>query len=114
MAVLKLKYPIVVGGRPIEALTLRRVDGGAMRLMDRNGVLSLMAEIDKRRTAGAADAEQLPAGMIDRLAPVFARLAGVGEEVIDALDAEDFLALFGMLEEVMPSGVPLSPATTTT
>lgn len=113
MPVLTLKRPVQVNGTTYEALTLRRADGGAMRQLDRSGALGLMAEVEQRQKAGKAGIELLPPGLLDKMAPFFARLAGVDEAVIDALDADDFMSLFEMIEEVMPSG-PLSGATTTT
>lgn len=113
MPVLPLKTKVAVNGQTYEALTLRRADGGAMRLLDRSGALGLMAEVEQRQKAGKAGIDLLPPGLLDKMAPFFARLAGVDEAVIDALDADDFMALFEKVEEVMPSG-PLSGAPTTT
>ncbi|CAM5399406.1 hypothetical protein AFEL58S_02011 [Afipia felis] len=113
MAVLPLTEKKTVNGVTYEALTLRRADGGAMRLLDRSGALALMAEVEKRRAAGVTGLDLLPTGLLDKMAPFFARLAGVDEAVIDALDSRDFMALFDEIEEVMPDG-PLSPAATTT
>jgi hypothetical protein len=104
MAVLTLKHPIQVNGRPYEVLTLKRADGGALRLLDRSGALGLMATVEKRRAEGASGLDLLPIGLFDKLAPFFARIAGVDEAVIDALDIDDFMALMDKLEEVMPSG----------
>lgn len=113
MAVLTLKYPKTVNGKVYEALTLNRADGGAMRLLDRSGALNLMAEVEKRQKAGNTGLDLMPAGLLDKMAPFFARVAKVDETVIDALDSEDFMALFDKIEEVLPNG-PLSSGTTTT
>lgn len=113
MAVVPLKFPKDINGQHYEALTLRRADGGALRLLDRHGAIGLIAEAESRRKAGAEGVAILPAGLIDRMAPFFARVAGVDEAVIDALDAEDFMSLFDKIDEVMPAS-PLSGKTSTT
>lgn len=107
MTVHTLKYPKTVNGKSYEALTLTRADGGAMRLLDRAGALALMGEVEQRRNEGKTGMALMPAGLIDKMAPFLARVAGVDEAVIDALDAADFMELFDKLDEVLPDG-PLS------
>lgn len=108
MTVITLKHPVDIAGRRYEALTVRRARAGDVRVLDRSGALALIAQIDG--AAGAPPA--LPAGFIDACAPFLARIADVDEAVIDALDAEDFVALFELLGGALPTG-PLLPATST-
>lgn len=110
MAVHPLKHPKTINGQRYEALTLQRPDAGAIRYLDKSGALDMI--LSMRGEDGAAGG-RLPVGLFDKMVPFFARLAGVDEAVIDALDYEDFMALLDKVDEVMPSG-PLSGAPTTT
>lgn len=121
MPVLTLKHPFDLNGKRYEALTLRRATGGMMRLLDRSGALGLISKMQedllRHQKAGMTDeqaaAAALPAGLLDKLGPFFAKAASLDEAVIDELDAEDFMALFEKLGEVLPED-PLAkrPATT--
>lgn len=113
MAVHTLTKPVTVNGKVYEALTLHRADGGAMRLLDRTGALALIGELETRRSEGVKGLAVMPSGLLDKMAPFLARVCGIDEAVIDALDAADFMALFDKIDEVLPDG-PLSSATTTT
>lgn len=111
MAVYPLKHPKTVNGQRYEVLTLQRADGGALRYLDRSGALELILSMKETVASGAAI--KLPLGLIDKLAPFFAMVAGVEEAVIDRLDHEDFMGLFDKVDEVLPDS-PLSGPTTTT
>jgi hypothetical protein len=127
---LTLKKPITVEDKQYTHLVLRDCDGGALRLLDRSGLLALVtqmgtkmvelraAKIKAGMSAELADAEAvteaLPPGVIDKAGPVIANLAGVSETVIDRLSGDDYIDAFGALMEVMPQGGPLSRPTNTT
>ena len=120
MPVVMLKHPFDLNGKRYEALTLSRAKGGALRMLDRSGALGMMQELGKAVAKAKAGAQaagldpekeenlavDIPAGLIDKLAPFLATLAGVDEAVIDEVDADDYLALFAKVEECMP-GSPL-------
>lgn len=110
MAVFPLKHPKTINGQRYEVLTLSRPDGGAVRYLDRSGSLDMIMSL---RGADLTDKSRIPVGMIDKLAPFFAMVAGVEEAVIDRLDFEDFMALFDKLDEVLPDSPLSDPATTT-
>lgn len=108
MAVYPLKHPKTINGKLYEVLTLQRPDGGAVRYLDKSGSLELILSLKE----SGADTK-LPPGLIDKLAPFFAMVAGVEEAVIDRLDFEDFMGLFDKVDEVLPESPLSAPKPTT-
>lgn len=114
MGVHTLKAPVALNGKTYEALTYRRARGGDIRLLDRLGLIELIVAMQDKIVIvdGEPVLKEYPTGLIDKAGPFFARCCDVDEAVIDALDGEDYMALVGKLEEMMPE-VPLSAAKTT-
>lgn len=116
MGVFTLKTPVTVNGKTYEALTYRRARGGDIRLLDRLGLFDLIMKMQdsiEKDEAGQPVVKEMPVGLFDKAGSFLARVTDTDEAVIDMLDGEDFMELFGKMEEILPD-VPLSRRKSTT